>query len=313
MTFLEVAEKVLRENNKPLSLIEIWGKAIEKGYDKLNGTKGLTPIATLGAHIYWNMKNKSNSVFIKVGKNPVKFFLKELSSAESAKAIPLAYQGMSFLDLAERVLKEEDRPIGFEELWEIIAKKGYDKLTGRTIGKTPERSLGAMLYLDIKNNPDSIFVKYGKRPPKFFLKGKIEVSAGTKEQPPAVTPSPLTEIKEENDRSIYESEWGYLISRYIYEHVKGFHGIYKYISMSKELRTRNNELIAASVFKKYSKKVSPELVGELITMAASKQIQINKSQILSYLFCKCAAINAGLITSKDLPDCIHQIYLDKEK
>lgn len=47
LTFVELAEKVVCEQQKPMMSDEIWKTAVEKGYDKLLLTKGKTPRATL--------------------------------------------------------------------------------------------------------------------------------------------------------------------------------------------------------------------------------------------------------------------------
>ncbi len=76
---------------------------------------------------------------------------------------------MNFIELAEKVLKEEKRPLTQNEIWEIAKLKGYDKLVG-TIGKTPWQTIGARLYVDIRDNPSSKFVKLKLKPTRFFLK-----------------------------------------------------------------------------------------------------------------------------------------------
>jgi len=44
MTFLELAERVLREEKRPLTANEIWTLATEKGYDKQLNSEGKTPM-----------------------------------------------------------------------------------------------------------------------------------------------------------------------------------------------------------------------------------------------------------------------------
>ena len=56
MTFLELAEKVLKEEKRPLTPNEIWNLATEKGYDKEVKSRGKTPWATLGAQLYVSAK-----------------------------------------------------------------------------------------------------------------------------------------------------------------------------------------------------------------------------------------------------------------
>jgi len=42
----------------------------------------------------------------------------------------------------------------------------------KTSGKTPWQTLGAQLYVDVRDNPESKFIKVGKRPAKFFPKDR---------------------------------------------------------------------------------------------------------------------------------------------
>ncbi len=76
---------------------------------------------------------------------------------------------MTFIKLAEKVIREERRPLTPNEIWEISRAKGYDKSL-KTEGKTPWASLGARLYVDVRDNPDTKFIKLGSRPVRFFLK-----------------------------------------------------------------------------------------------------------------------------------------------
>lgn len=76
---------------------------------------------------------------------------------------------MNFIDLAEKIIKEEKRPLTQNEIWEIAKLKGYDKLV-ETAGKTPWQTIGARLYVDIRDNPYSKFIKLKLKPTRFFLK-----------------------------------------------------------------------------------------------------------------------------------------------
>lgn len=80
MTFLELAERTLREENKPLTAIEIWNIATNKGYDKQLNSQGKTPWATLGAQIYVSSKDDAKSKFAKTDSRPKKFYLKAMAS-----------------------------------------------------------------------------------------------------------------------------------------------------------------------------------------------------------------------------------------
>lgn len=82
-----------------------------------------------------------------------------------------------FLDLAKEVLEHENIPLSVEEMWEVGNKHDLLRKLSSS-GKTPIRTLSAGLYVDIKNNANSIFVQVSKRPAKFFLKSK---TAGLRE------------------------------------------------------------------------------------------------------------------------------------
>jgi len=75
----------------------------------------------------------------------------------------------SFLDLAYDVLKQTTKPLTHQEIWEVGKDKGFvDKI--KTSGKTPWQTLGAYLYVEVRDNADSRFIKVGKKPARFFLK-----------------------------------------------------------------------------------------------------------------------------------------------
>ena len=74
--FKNYAQEVLREEQKPLSVMEIWEKGKERGYDQKLGSKGKTPWRTLGAILYTDIKeNGENSPFLQVSKRPALFAL----------------------------------------------------------------------------------------------------------------------------------------------------------------------------------------------------------------------------------------------
>jgi hypothetical protein len=77
MNFLQLAEKVIREERRPLTLVEIW--EIGKKY---KGTKGETPWITIGAQIYLDMKYNKKSIFERIDSNPIRFYLNTLPKGE---------------------------------------------------------------------------------------------------------------------------------------------------------------------------------------------------------------------------------------
>ena len=81
MTFLELAEKIVREENRPLTPEEIWQIACAKQYDAAVGSQGKTPWSSIGAQLYVSVKTDSKSQWMRVGKRPSRFYLKELNTS----------------------------------------------------------------------------------------------------------------------------------------------------------------------------------------------------------------------------------------
>ena len=77
----------------------------------------------------------------------------------------------TFYDLALDTLKQTEKPLTYQEIW---GKAEYLNFTSKinSSGKTPWQTLGARLFVDVRDNPNSRFVKVGKRPARFFLKEK---------------------------------------------------------------------------------------------------------------------------------------------
>lgn len=78
LTFIKLAEKILRQHRKPLSPSEMWALALAKGYDKTLESKGKTPSATLYSAVFTNARNTADSLFVKLGSRPARYFLKDL-------------------------------------------------------------------------------------------------------------------------------------------------------------------------------------------------------------------------------------------
>ena len=91
MTYYDAAKKVLEQSDVPMKVDEIWEKACELGYDKiiaetLNGKMSKTPIASLGAKIYTDIKfNPDTTIFTKVGKG--KFLLQSKINSSNQNLI----------------------------------------------------------------------------------------------------------------------------------------------------------------------------------------------------------------------------------
>jgi len=86
---------------------------------------------------------------------------------------------LTFLELAKKVLEEEEKPLSAEEIWTVAQEKSYDKEIG-TKGKTPVATIAARIYIDIRDNKDSNFIKLDSIPKRFYLHGLDIPTAPTK-------------------------------------------------------------------------------------------------------------------------------------
>jgi uncharacterized protein len=105
-SFLDLAEEVLNSADSPLTYQEIWHSAKIGGLAEKIGSKGKTPWQTLGAQLYVDSRDNEVSRFIKVGKRPARFFLKN-------REVCLSREAIEQLDKQEPVKKE--KPTGFHE------------------------------------------------------------------------------------------------------------------------------------------------------------------------------------------------------
>jgi hypothetical protein len=88
-TFLELAKRVLEEEKRPLSPLEIWEAAKEKGYDRNVGTLSKTPWVIIGVKIYDSIRDTEHSPFVKKDSRPRRFYL--LSLEKTGIAIDVEY------------------------------------------------------------------------------------------------------------------------------------------------------------------------------------------------------------------------------
>ena len=75
----------------------------------------------------------------------------------------------TYLDLAHEVLRTASVPMIYQDIWAEAERMGLTAKLGAT-GKTPWQSLGAQLYIGVRDNPNFKVVAVGSRPARFFLK-----------------------------------------------------------------------------------------------------------------------------------------------
>ena len=153
----------------------------------------------------------------------------------------------SFLDAAYEVLSKADKPLIYQEVWHSAVEDGTaSKVNSR--GKTPDQSLGAQLYVDVRDNPDSKFIKVGKRPARFFLKSR------------ASELSPATVSKIEKDEARGQSKQpGYK--------ERDLHPLVAYFAYALPSFNRGRSIYTKTIYHETSKKrgynewIHPDMVG----------------------------------------------------
>lgn len=78
---------------------------------------------------------------------------------------------MTYLEVAKAVLESVTTPLKATQVWDIAVEKGLDKNL-KSIGKTPEMTMSAQLYVDIRDRQDSIFMKASTKPTTFWLRAR---------------------------------------------------------------------------------------------------------------------------------------------
>jgi uncharacterized protein len=153
----------------------------------------------------------------------------------------------SFLDLAFDTLKVAEKPLTYQEVWQAGEDMGLASKTGAA-GKTPWQSLGAKLYVDVRDNPSSMFFKIGKRPARFFLKERRnEISEDI------VTAIEHTEEKQAKNAPTYKE--------------RDLHPVLTYFASADPKFNRGREVVTKTIYHEkaraagYSEWTYPDIVG----------------------------------------------------
>lgn len=151
----------------------------------------------------------------------------------------------SFLELAYEVLKKSPRPLTYQEIWDAAKAQG---IALKTTGKTPWQTLGAYLYVEVRDNPLSKFIKAGKRPARFFLKEREgELSADV-----------ISEIEHEEVKKP---------SRRVSYHERELHPLLAYFAYANPAFNRGRSILTKTILHEASKKsglsewTNPDMVG----------------------------------------------------
>ncbi len=78
----------------------------------------------------------------------------------------------SFFNLACDVLKQTDKPMSIQEIWEMAKElKLVDKLSSS--GKTPVNTLSAIISVNAKRNENRTFKKVSDKPSRYILENRV--------------------------------------------------------------------------------------------------------------------------------------------
>ena len=78
---------------------------------------------------------------------------------------------MTYLEITKAVLESVTAPLKAPQIWDMAVEKGLDKNLA-SIGKTPQASMAALLYIDVRDRQDSIFMKASTKPTTFWLRAR---------------------------------------------------------------------------------------------------------------------------------------------
>lgn len=118
-TILDFAYDILKESTKPLTFQEIWEQGKSTVYINKLSLSGKTPWNTLGARLFVEVRDKPEDTrFIKVGKNPARFFLREKESLLSDDIIRK-------IDKEEQKSKKETHSYNERDLHPLLAYFAY--------------------------------------------------------------------------------------------------------------------------------------------------------------------------------------------
>lgn len=84
MTFLEIAQEILKDSDSALTHRQIWYKAVEKGLDKNLRGNGQTPINSMAAQLSVNVR-KSTSLFVIASRQPIMYWLRSRGTPPKVK------------------------------------------------------------------------------------------------------------------------------------------------------------------------------------------------------------------------------------
>ena len=178
----------------------------------------------------------------------------------------------SFLDLAEEVLKSVTTPLTYQQIWEEACRRGLDSKV-RTSGKTPWQTMGAQLYVDVRDNPESRFLKVGRRPARFFLR-----SRGNELSDKLLQEVEDAELKRTSTKAPYRE--------------RDLHPLLAYFVYANPTFSKGRRIFTKTIFHEKSKRKGynewtyPDMVGVYLPIEDWNQKTIEFSKLLDNTFIK---------------------------
>ena len=172
----------------------------------------------------------------------------------------------SFIDLAKDILKSSQTPLTVQQIWDTAKESPFiSKL--RSKGKTPWATLGARLYVDVRDNPESKFIQVGRRPSRFYLKSRQSELSETMLQK-----LELKEVKQKPQTTTY--------------HERDLHPLLTYFVYANPTFSRGRCIFSKTIFHESSRRkgfnewLHPDLVGIYLPIDDWKQDVIEFNRLL---------------------------------
>lgn len=175
------------------------------------------------------------------------------------------------IDFAIDILKTSDEPLLYQEIWD--EGKGTEFETKLALkGKTPWQTVGARLFIDVRDNPDSKFIKVGRNPARFFLKER------------------KNELTEKQLKAIIENDRGKAPKRKkVSFSERDLHPLLAYFANTNTSYNKGRQIYTKTVYHEKSRKkkpsewVHPDMVGFFIPLDNwnEKLIEFSKKVTIS--------------------------------
>lgn len=179
----------------------------------------------------------------------------------------------TFLDLIDEVMETVKEPLAEREIWDKAKELGIDRKLG-SVGKTPWKSISARIYVNMRDNQNSKYIKVGKRPARFYLRKYQTIESSYEIEKKLEAKEDMVQKSKFNERDIHP-----LLVKFVNEdqHFKAHsQTIYHEYSLKKK--------------KGENKWIHPDIVGvyfpfedfEELTTEVQKSLSVNTIKLFSF-------------------------------